>query len=492
LAFTYDGSAEADGISIYIDKQKARKKVVYDELYKSILPLNPKLEHDSRGLQVGKSNRGGTGDNGVLKGAIDELSVFDVEVIPAQVASIFDQSREGKVPVIFHPRKKKINELAEKLLALRTEKLTIVDSIPELTVMREMDPPRKTYLLNRGMYDAPGERVEVGTPAKVLGMSDSLPKNRLGLSQWLFDKKNPLTARVAVNRYWQMIFGKGIVGTAHDFGSQGDLPSHPELLDWMAIWFVDSGWNLRSLVKLMVMSHTYRQDSRITDIHLEKDGENKWLARAPSYRWQAEFIRDNALASSGLLNGNIGGESVKPYQPDSLWIEKGNFSNKLMYYIRNQDERQYRKSMYTFIRRTSPPPFMTLFDAPSREVCTIKRERTNTPLQALVLLNDPQFLEASRALALRIKQEAGDSLKEKIETGFKLALSRSPSEEELSVFETLYHEEMAEFLKDESGVADYLSVGDFRIGDKFDPVEMAALTVLSNTLFNMDETFIKR
>ncbi|MEQ6122512.1 DUF1553 domain-containing protein [Reichenbachiella sp. MALMAid0571] len=492
LFFTYDGSSRAEGISIYIDKKKAKKKVIYDELYKSILPLTGKLERDSRGLLMGKNTRIGTGDNGVLKGTIDELSVFDVEVLPSQVESIFNQSHEGKVPVIFHPKKKKIKEVSEKLLALRTEKLNILDSIAELTVMREMDPPRQTYILNRGVYDALGESVEAGTPAKILEMSDSLPKNRLGLSQWLFDKKNPLTARVAVNRYWQMIFGRGIVGTAHDFGSQGDLPTHPELLDWLAIWFVESDWNLRSLIKLMVMSHTYRQDSKITDIHLEKDNENIWLARAPSYRWQAEFIRDNVLAASGLLNENIGGESVKPYQPDSLWIEKGNFSNKLMYYIRNRDERQYRKSMYTFIRRTSPPPFMTIFDAPSREVCTIKRERTNTPLQSLVLLNDPQFLEASRALALRIKKEAGDSLKEKIETGFKLALSRLPNEEELSVFESLYHEEMTEFRKDESGVVDYLSVGDFKVDNKFDPVEMATLTVLSNTLFNMDETYNKR
>ena len=327
---------------------------------------------------------------------------------------------------------------------------------------------------------------------KVLEMSSDFPRNRLGLSQWLFDEKNPLTARVAVNRYWQMVFGRGIVSTADDFGSQGALPTHPELLDWLAVDFIESGWDVKALIKKMVTSHTYRQSSKATKEHMEKDDENTMLARAPSYRWQAEFIRNNALASSGLLYQELGGPSSKPYQPDGLWIEKGNFSHFLLRYKRDEDKKQYRKSMYTFIRRTSPPPFMELFDAPSREVCTIKRERTNTPLQALVLLNDPQFLEASRALAYRLRHEAGDSLKDKIETGFQLVLSRPPSEEETKVFEALYQGEYEEFMNDKAGVNDYLAVGDYNGSGKYDPIEMAALSVLSNTLFNMDEAYIKR
>jgi len=367
-----------------------------------------------------------------------------------------------------------------------------VDTIPELMVMKEMDKIRPTYVLRRGVYDAHGEQVDPGTPKKVRGFSSEYSSDRLGLSQWLFDEKNPLTARVAVNRYWQMVFGRGIVSTADDFGSQGALPTHPELLDWLAVDFMESGWDVKALIKKLVTSYTYRQSSKATKEHKEKDDVNIWLARAPSYRWQAEFIRDNALASSGLLYRELGGPSSKPYQPDGLWIEKGNFSHFLLRYKRDEDKKQYRRSMYTFIRRTSPPPFMELFDAPSREVCTITRERTNTPLQSLVLLNDPQFLEASRALAFRLKDEAGDSLKDKIETGFQLVLSRPPSEKETKVFEALYQGEYKEFMKDEAGVKEYLAVGDYAGSGNYDPIEMAALSVLSNTLFNMDEAYVKR
>jgi hypothetical protein len=492
VLFTYDGSSSADGINIYVDGEESDVAVLYDELYKSILTIRRGFTRDSRGLVMGKSNRGGSGDNGIFKGSIDEFSIYDMEVFSSQVKSIYEQSKKGQVPMIYDASGVEYKSTFDQLSKLRMERLNIVDSIKELMVMREMPTPRPTFLLRRGAYDARDEQVYPGTPEKIMGMSDDLPQNRFGLSQWLFDPKNPLTARVAVNRYWQMIFGRGIVSTADDFGSQGALPTHPELLDWLAVEFMESGWDLKALLKRMVTSHTYRQSSEVSEKGLEQDAANKWLSRGPSYRWQAEFIRDNALASSGLLNKKLGGESVKPYQPDSLWIEKGNFSEALKYYVRNKDERQYRRSMYTFIRRTSPPPFMMLFDAPSREVCTITRERTNTPLQSLVLLNDPQFLEASRALAYKMKKGAGDSLSEKIETGFMLALSRPPSKGELDIFKTLYNEEIEEFKKAESEVSDYLAIGDFKSDDQYDPIEMAALTVLSNTLFNMDESFVKR
>lgn len=492
VMFTYDGSSNASGINIYIDGEQADEAVVFDNLYKSILTIRRGFTRDQRGLSMGKSNRGGTGDNGIFKGSIDEFSLFDREVLSTQVKSIYEQSKKGEIPIIYDASRVEYKSTLDQLSKLRTERLNIVDSIKELMVMKEMPVPRPTFLLKRGVYDARDEQVYPGTPQKILEMSSELPANRFGLSQWLFDPKNPLAARVAVNRYWQMIFGRGIVSTADDFGSQGAMPSHPELLDWLAVEFIESGWDLKALLKLMVTSHTYRQSSEVSEKELAEDAANIWLSRGPSYRLQAEFIRDNALAASGLLNKKIGGESVRPYQPDSLWIEKGNFSEALKYYVRNKDEQQYRKSMYTFIRRTSPPPFMALFDAPSREVCTITRERTNTPLQSLVLLNDPQFLEASRALAVRLKNEAGDSLSDKIETGFKLALSRPPSEGELEVFKTLYNEEFDEFKKHESELDDYLAVGDFRIEGGYDPIEMATLTVLSNTLFNMDESFVKR
>lgn len=492
LVFSYDGSAKAEGIDLYLNGKKSEVATVYDDLYKSILPTNTSRTRDYRGLLMGKSYRTFGGDNGIFKGAIDELAVFDRALFSSQIPLIYEQSKKGEIPVIYDGNTNDYKDGYTKLFNKRKERLGLVDTIPELMVMQEMPNIRPTYVLKRGVYDAHDEEVEPGTPSKVMEMSDEFPKNRYGLAKWLFDNKNPLSARVAVNRYWQMIFGRGIVSTANDFGSQGRLPSHPELLDWLAVEFMESGWDIKALIKIMVTSHTYMQSSNPTKDHLEKDDVNIFLARAPSYRWQAEFIRDNALASSGLLYDEIGGESAKPYQPDGLWIEKGNFSHFLLRYKRDENQKQYRRSMYTFMRRTSIPPFMELFDAPSREVCIIKRERTNTPLQSLVLLNDPQFIEASRALAIRLKQEAGNSLKDKIETGFQLVLSRPPSTKETEVFEALYEEEYAEFEKDKSTVKDYLAVGDFRSSNEFNPIEMAALSVLSNTLFNMDEAITKR
>lgn len=492
ILFSYDGSSKAKGVRLSVDGKPATQLTIYDKLYKTILPTNTARTRDDRGLLVGKSYRAFSGDNGIFKGSMDELSVFDRAILESQVGNIYEQTKQGKVPIAYESTDKEYQKANAELDQLRARRLSLVDTVQELMVMQEMPTVRPTYLLKRGVYDARDEQVEAGTPEKVLGMSPQLPRNRLGLAQWLFDEKNPLTARVAVNRYWQMIYGRGIVSTADDFGSQGALPTHPKLLDWLAVRFMESGWDVRELIRLMVTSHTYRQNSVASKKLREADAANVFLARGPSYRWQAEFIRDNALAASGLLNDAIGGESVKPYQPDGLWIELGNFSHFLLRYKRHEDKRQYRRSMYTFIRRTSPPPFMTLFDAPSREVCTITRERTNTPLQSLVLLNDPQFVEASRALAFRLKEEAGDSLTDKIETGFQLVLNRPPSTEEASIFKNLYHEEYKEFEKDREGVEEYLSVGDFEPTGNFDAVEMAALSVLSNTLFNMDEVYTKR
>ena len=254
-----------------------------------------------------------------------------------------------------------------------------------------------THLLQRGQYNAKGEVVLPATPESVLSFPDELEQNRLGLAKWLFADENPLTARVAVNRYWQMIFGKGIVRTSNDFGSQGALASHPELLDWLAVTFKESGWDVKRLLRMMVMSATYQQSSIMKDTLMKVDPQNIWLARSPSYRWPAETIRDNALAASGLLVEKIGGKSVKPYQPDSLWIELGNFSHILLYFHQDHGDDLYRRSMYTFIRRTSPPPYMTTFDMANRDVCTVKREITNTPLQALNLMNDPQFIESCKS-----------------------------------------------------------------------------------------------
>ncbi len=490
IIVTYDGSAKASGLHIYINGKQSNEKIVHDHLYKSIVPWGMDRKPVDRPLRLGKSYRSSTGDNGVYKGHIDELTFFDVEILAQQIPSVFERSGKGNLDFIYNPISKK--KVSESLLELRKEKLLSIDTIPEIMVMEETPTPRKTFILSRGEYDKPIEEVNMGTLEKVLSFSEDFPENRLGLSYWLFDERNPLTARVAVNRYWQMIFGRGIVRTANDFGSQGALPSHPDLLDWLAVYFMDSGWDLQALLKLMVMSNTYQQSSIVNKSLAEVDPDNILLARGPSHRWQAEIIRDNALAASGLLYKKVGGKSAKPYQPEGLWIELGNFSHFLLRFNQDHDNNQYRRSMYTFIRRSSPPPFMTLFDAPTREICTITREMTNTPLQALVLLNDPQFVEASRALAYRLKTEGGASLQDQISTGFQLVLSRKPRIEEIDLMKSLYNKELEEFRKDQKGTEEFLKVGDFELSHELNNPEMAALTVLANTIYNMDEMYTKR
>lgn len=488
VAVSYDGSMSAEGVELFINGNPTDQNIKFDNLYKSILPVTTTRERNSElPLRLARSYRGYTGDNGTFKGQLDELAIFDVAISSTDVVSVMNSTRLGK-----RPHAEAVKHVSDDLLALRKEKLALLDTVQELMVMQEMSQPRPTFTLKRGEYDKPMEQVLPGAINKVLAFEEDLEQNRLGLSKWLFDHKNPLTARVAVNRYWQMIFGRGIVATVNDFGSQGAAPTHPELLDWLAVQFMESGWDLRWLIKTMVMSHTYRQISVISPELEEKDVDNQWLARGPSYRFQAEFIRDQALASSGLLRTKIGGPSVKPYQPEGLWIELGNFSHFLKTYEPDRDESQYRRSMYTFVRRTSPPPNMTIFDAPNREVCTVTRERTNTPLQALVLLNDPQFVEASRALACRLKEESMDSVRDQIERGFKLVLSRSAEQEELDLLEKLYQDELSNFQNNNRQIKDFLSVGDFSVPHDMNKAEVAALTVVSSTLLNLDEAFTKR
>lgn len=357
--------------------------------------------------------------------------------------------------------------------------------------MEELDEPRTTYLYNRGEYNQPSITVDAKTPNILPEMDESLPKNRLGLAKWLFKKDNPLTARVAVNRYWQLIFGNGLVTTPTDFGVQGALPSHPQLLDWLSIYFMESDWNVRDLIKKMVKSKTYKQTSNSSKELLEKDPNNILLARSNRFRLPAEMIRDNALATSSLLVTDVGGESVKPYQPDGLWEEKSNFSFDLLKYKTTKGDSLYRRGLYTFIRRTSPPPSMIAFDASTREVCTIKRESTSTPLQALVLLNDIQFFEASRVMAERIQNEGGKTIEDQIKYGFRLATSRYPNIEEIKVLKDLYVSQLNHYKKFPNAAMKAILVGEKPINLKFDPIKTAALTILTNTLLNHNETFVK-
>jgi hypothetical protein len=326
-------------------------------------------------------------------------------------------------------------------------------------------------------------------------MPKDSPGNRLGLATWLVDPAHPLTARVAVNRYWQMVFGTGIVKTAEDFGSQGELPSHPELLDWLAVEFRDGGWDVKKLIRLMVTSATYRQSSLVTGESLARDPENRLLARAPRHRLPAEFIRDQALAVSGLLDHRIGGRSVSPYQPPGLWEELMSRSDGANWtaqtYVQDHGPDLYRRTMYTFWKRTSPPPTLATFDAPDRETCTVRRATTNTPLQALVLMNDPTYVEASRKLAERMMKEAGASPEEKIAFAFRLATARKPTEREVSVLRKIYDRQVEAFRKDEKAALKLLSVGESPRDEKLDVLELAAWATVASVVLNLDETVTK-
>ena len=489
LAFTYDGSGKGSGVDIFINGKKAKAKIEFDDLYKSILPVKVTTHTlDDRDVRVGKSYRSYTGENGIYKGRIDEIRFYDRVLTESEVKAIAGlQSNNEQIASTGSAYRKKLSELN----ALRKDWLNAIKDVPEVMVMGEMPVPRKTFLLGRGEYNSPIKQVALGTPREVLPYPDELPRNRLGLAQWLFREDNPLTARVTVNRYWQLIFGKGLVKTLNDFGNQGALPSHPELLDWLAVEFMKSGWDIKQLIKLMVSSNTYRQSSKASNELREIDPENILLARSPSYRWPAELIRDNALAASGLLSKKIGGPSVKPYQPPGLWIELGNFSYKLLNYKEDTGEDLYRRSLYTFVRRTSPPPYMSTFDAPNRDVCTVQRERTNTPLQALILLNDPQFVEAARVLAERVQSET-NTLDEQLINAFRYATGRSPIEDEVEIFRKLYNEEESRFKENPTEARALLGVGEKVPLAKYDLFATSALSVVTNTMLNHDEAYMKR
>ncbi|GAA4453084.1 hypothetical protein GCM10023189_17600 [Nibrella saemangeumensis] len=357
-----------------------------------------------------------------------------------------------------------------------------------VSVMGDLDTTRKTFVLKRGMYDAPEEEVQPGTPKAILPFNANYPKNRLGLAQWLFDKKNPLTARVYVNMLWQELFGRGIVKTAGDFGMQGELPSHPELLDWLAVDFMTHNWDIKRLVKKMVMSATYRQSAVVTPEKLKTDPDNMLLARSPRYHIQAELVRDLVLSSSGLLVKTIGGPSVKPYQPAGLWEGATSGRGLLSMYVQDHGPDLYRRGMYTLIKRTVPPPAMMIFDASNRDLCEVKRLKTNTPLQALIMMNDPTVLEASRVLAARLLQESS-ATSDKIGKAFRQIVCRTPKEKELAILTDYYEKELKKFTR--PSAEKYLTVGEYPIPERIDKVKLAALMRVVSTIYNLEETITK-
>ncbi|MCM5663391.1 DUF1553 domain-containing protein [Galbibacter mesophilus] len=505
VAFNYSGTADANDVEIFINGEKVKTKVLTNHLYKSIKTIAG-VKPDKivyRPVKIGKSGRNFSGENGLFKGRVDEiylyertLSLGEVKLLMKEADSLQNDepalADETLVKEYWVAKDPAVVKQKKKLKALRSDWLEVMNPVSEIMVMKEMPHKRTSFIYERGEYNQPSDTVYANTLSTLPPFPEDFPKNRLGLSKWLFMDENPLTARVAVNRYWQMVFGKGIVDTPQDFGVQGNLPTHPELLDWLAIYFRENNWDVKALLKKMVMSHTYKQISTPTAEMASVDPENVYLSRANSYRLPAEFIRDNALAASGLLVRTVGGESVKPYMPADLWAEKSSFSHMLLNYKASKGDSLYRRSMYTFIRRTSPHPAMSAFDAPTRDVCTVERENTNTPLQALVLLNDEEFVEASRVLAERVQMEGGDSIDRQITLAFRLATSITPSEGEVELLKELYSRQLAYFEKTPSATNEILRVGAKDFNTALNKEKTAALTMVSSTILNHDEAFMRR
>ncbi|MDH3648374.1 MAG: DUF1553 domain-containing protein [Saprospiraceae bacterium] len=497
VGFTYDGTGRASGSKMFVDGWQVQTMVEYDRLDKNIRTVRPGAHEEfERPLRVAKSYRAFTGDNGVFEGKIDELRIYHREASPLEMTAMAGQDPKALAAAdrwthIFL-QDPSIRVLQRSRRQILSEIISISDSVPEIMVMEEMMQPRATFILDRGQYDAPLEEVQAKTPDEVLPYPSHLPSNRLGLATWLFDPQHPLTSRATVNRYWQMIFGRGIVKSANDLGNQGALPSHPDLLDWLAIEFRDNGWDVKALLKILVMSATYQQSSYTTPEQRGLDPENIYLSRSSSYRWPAEIIRDNALSASGLLVRKVGGPSVKPYQPDGLWIEKGSFSHVLLRYEPSSGEDLYRRSLYTFIKRTSPHPAMTVFDAPNRDVCTLTRETTNTPLQALVLLNDPQFVEAARVLAQRVQKHAHSDFDARAAYAFRLATGRHSTVEEIQVLKETFDEQLQSFQQNRKAASNLLAVGEHAMDSNLSVVETAAWTMVAGILLNHDEAYMKR
>jgi hypothetical protein len=491
VALTYDGSSRAAGLRIFVNGEPAETEMVRDNLYKDIQHRKEWGDSDAGKIELTLAAR--FRDVGFKNGELDELKIFALPLTPGEVRLLAgtpseQPSRERLLDFYLHRVDAGFAAAQAELKRLREEENNFVNDIPQIMVMREMARPRPTYFLKRGAYDAPGDRVEPGTPENLMAFPENLPRNRLGLARWMTDPQNPLTARVAVNRIWQMHFGQGLVPTLEDFGNQGELPSHPELLDWLAVTFIESGWDVKALHRLIAGSATYRQSSTANPGLVAADPGNVLLARGPRHRLPAELIRDQALAASGLLTRTIGGPSVKPYQPAGLWEESGTGKS----YRQDKGDKLYRRSLYTFWRRTAPPPSMLVFDAVSREVCTAQRQVTSTPLQSLVLLNDPQFVEAARVMAEKLVRQHGTNIGARIDSAFELLASRQPQAAERDILHRLYAEQL-EYFKSNPGTAEkLLATGEHARDKDLSAEDVAATTLVASALMNHDEFVMKR
>jgi hypothetical protein len=411
----------------------------------------------------------------------------DIRKIAAKAAGSRKAAESARLREYFLAKHDPRKGLQDQIAAIEKKKAA---SFPETMIMQDLPRPRATHILHRGQYNEPGKKVQPGVPAIFPGMKKNR-SSRLGFAQWLVDPQHPLTARVAVNRHWQRIFGLGLVKTSEDFGVRGELPSHPLLLDWLAVEFIRSGWDTKQLQRLILNSATYRQSSHVGADSYRKDPENRLLARGPRMRLDAEEIRDASLAVSGLLVSRLGGKSVYPYQPKGLWMELNNRPGYSREYKQGTGADLYRRSIYTFWKRTVPSPMLKTFDAPEREFCTIRRSRTNTPLQALVLLNGPQFVEAARKLGERMIVEGGKSLAEKISHGFRLVTARRPKPAELEVLEAAYRAALKRYAGDEAGALRLLKVGESSYAAEVDVKKLAALAEVARLLLNINEAITK-
>lgn len=504
VAVTYDGSSRAAGLRLFLDGAPAATRVVVDHLERSILHAGDRKNWmGPHALRIGRRH-----DETLSDVSVDEFRLYDRDLTPLEVAGIAgaadplgeilrtaaaDRTAAARAALREEYVRRHVparEGVVARLAALRGEENTLLTSLPEVMVMRELPQPRPTFVLARGAYDAPTTRVEPGVPPSILPFPAALPKNRLGLAKWLLDPRHPLTSRVIVNRTWAMFFGNGIVATPEDFGSQGQLPSHPELLDWLATTFVESGWNLKALERRILLSATYRQSSIASATLREEDPANRWLARGPSYRRTAEQIRDNALAVSGLLVSRIGGRSVYPYQPPGLWEELA--TRNATTYTQGHGDDLHRRSLYSVWKRSTPPPAAISFDAPERLYCVARRQRTSTPLQALVLLNDPQYLEAARVLGERMVRDGGRTPSERIAMGFRLVTGRRPEARELALLEALQAAECASFTARPRAARAMLAVGEHPRDQSLDPGDAASYAVVASTMLSMDEALNKR
>jgi len=493
---SYDGSGKAAGVKVFVNGQPRETATQADALQGTIrtaVPLKIGQRHTSERL-----NDAAIQDVRIYGRSLNAPEARQLAyatraayLVKRHAAQPSEAERAELFAWWLATTDEEYRKLAEGLASLEQEKAALAARGTIAHVMQERPEPAMAYVLYRGEYDKRRDQVLPKTPAILPPMPAELPRNRLGFARWILQTDQPLTARVTVNRFWQEVFGTGIVKTSGDFGIAGELPSHPELLDWLAVEFRESGWNVKQFFKMLVTSATYRQSVQATPEKIEKDPQNRLLSRGPRFRMEAEMLRDFALASSGLLVNKLGGPSVKPYQPDGVWEAVAMIGSNTRDYVRDSGENLYRRSLYTFWKRSAPPASMEIFNAPAREVCTVRRERTNTPLQALVTLNDPQFFEAARHLAQRALLEAGPSRDERVNFLARRLLCRTLADDERQIVDAGLDRLLEHYASHPEQARQVVSVGESKADSRLDVHVLAAWTMLANELMNLDEALNK-